>query len=278
MKGVIQLDNKWEELTRHLEALLRLRTFPVAIKLLEDKEELAKNKWVRRPPKKSTLCQLITIVRTYDWTVGATADDFDLPMCASIIGLAECPEKVKDGTFRSLVWCKTKEDGKKFEDSIPKIPTGKYQAVILAPLVYGPFEPDIILIYGNPAQMILIINAIQFEDYERLQFFCVGESSCSDAIAQCYLTGKPSLTIPCYGERRYGHAQDDEMVIALPPNVLEKVDRNLQELYKRGVCYPISYYGAEADPSPGMPPSYQQLIQGDDVTELGIPPRRITRW
>ena len=27
-------------------------------------------------------------------------------------------------------------------------------------------ETDIVLIYGNPAQLILLINALQFEDYE----------------------------------------------------------------------------------------------------------------
>ena len=35
---------KWESLVRHLEAILRLQTFPVAIKHLEDAEGLAKNK------------------------------------------------------------------------------------------------------------------------------------------------------------------------------------------------------------------------------------------
>lgn len=149
-----------QTMVRHLEALLRLKTFPVALKLLENPEELTKNKWIRRPERKTTLCQLITIVRTFDWTMGATADDFALPLCASILGLAECPEEIKDGTIRSLTWCKTKEDGKKCEDSIPKIPVGKYKAVVLAPLVYDPFEPDMVLIYANPAQMILIINAI----------------------------------------------------------------------------------------------------------------------
>jgi uncharacterized protein (DUF169 family) len=176
------------------------------------------------------------------------------------------------------VWCKTKEDGKKFEEAIPRIPGGKYKAVILAPLVYSSSDPDIVLIYANPAQMILIINALQFEDYERLQFSCVGESSCSDAIAQCYLSGKPSLTIPCYGERRYGHAQDDEMVMALPPKDVEKVERNLEELYKRGICYPVSYAGSQLDISPVMPPSYQIFTQGEKVEGLGVPLRKITRW
>ena len=129
------------------------------------------------PNRNCTLCHLINPVRNSDWTVGASAEDFPLFMCSSIIGLKkfdEPPGVVKDRTFRSLVWCKTKEDGRKCENSIPRIPRGKYKAIVLAPLVYDPFDPDMALIYANPAQMILIINALQFEDYERLQFFCVG--------------------------------------------------------------------------------------------------------
>jgi len=271
---------KWGTLVRRLEALLRLKTFPVAIKLLEDPEELARNRWLRRP-KKLTLCQLISIVRTFDWTVGVSADDLSSE-CASIVGLLDfndLPEELKNGTFRSLVWCKTKEDGRRFEEAIPRIPAGRYKAIMLAPLVYDPFDPDIVLIYANPAQMILIINALQFEDYERLQFFCVGESSCSDAIAQCYLSGKPSLTIPCYGERRYGHAQDDEMVMGLLPKHVEKVEKNLEELYKRGICYPVSYAGSQLDVSSVMPLSYQQFFsQGEGVEGVEVPLRKITRW
>lgn len=268
--------DKWQNITRKLEALLRLRSFPVAIKLLENAGDLAHYKWARRPPEKLTLCQILSIVRTADWTVGATADDL-LPGCASIVGMAGVPDQVKDGTFRSQVWCKTKEDAAKCENEIPRIPP-KYQAIVLAPLVYDPFEPDIVLIYGNPAQMILLINAIQFEDYERLQFHCVGESSCSDAIAQCYLTSKPSLTIPCYGERRYAGTQDDEMVIAIPPNTLDKVERNLESLYERGISYPIPSLAAQTNPIAAMPPGYQQLMRGEKIEGLGLPPRKITRW
>ena len=276
----METKSKWETLVRRLEALLRLKTFPLAIKFLEDPEELSKNRWVRRPDKNLTLCQLISIVRTFDWTVGVTADDLNLE-CASIVGLVDfndLPEALKDGTFRSLVWCKTKQDGKKFESAIQRIPAGKYKAMTLAPLVYSSSDPDIVLVYANPAQMILIINALQFEDYERLQFFCVGESSCSDAIAGCYLSGKPSLTIPCYGERRFGHAQDDEMVIGLLPKDVEKVEKNLEELYKRGICYPVPYAGAQVDISSVMPPNYQILSEGTSIEGVEIPLRKITRW
>jgi len=270
-------EKKWAPVVRHIEALLRLKTFPVAMKFLENAEELGQNKWVRQLDKQLSLCQLITLVRYFDWTVGATAKDVT-PVCASVIGLAECPAEIRDGSYRTLQWVKTKEDGKKYEDSIPRIPTGRFQAVVLAPLVYDPFDPDMVLIYGNPAQMILIINAIQFEDYERLQFFCVGETSCSDAIAQCYLSGKPALAIPCYGERRFGHAQDDELVIALPPQTVKKVERNLQELYGRGIRYPIPFSGALQSLLTSMPAGYQKLASGEKIDDLGIKPGEITRW
>ncbi len=252
----------WEKLVRRMELLMRLKSFPVAFKMLEKKEELDTIPFVRRPEKKVSLCQLITQVRCNDWTVGADLDNFIGPMCPSIIGLTELPQQgFMDGTFRSIVWTKTKKDGQKFEQSIPRMPSGKYEAVAMAPLVYKPFEPDIVLIYANPAQMMLLINALQFEDYEVMQFFCVGESSCSDAIARCYLTGKPSMTIPCYGERRYGHAQDEDLVMALPADKMEKALAGLEILYRRGIRYPISYAGAESDLSTAYPGSYGEMSQ-----------------
>jgi dephospho-CoA kinase len=247
----------WEKPIRRLEMLMRLKSFPVAFKLFEDKEALSEIPFMRRLAHKSTLCQMTNLVRNFDWTVGADADDFMSVMCPSIIGLAEIPTFMKDGTFRSIVWTKNRADGKKYENGIPRVPVGKYEAVAMAPLVYNPFDPDIILIYANPAQMMLLINAIQFEDYEVMEFFCVGESSCSDAISRCYLTGKPSLTIPCYGERRYGHAQDDELVMAIPVDIIDKTLSGMEALYNRGIRYPISYAGAESDIAGEFPQAYQ---------------------
>jgi len=255
----------WEKPIRRMELLMRLKSFPVAFKLLENKEGLKDIPFMRRLENKATMCQMITLVRNFDWTVGADVDDFMSPMCPSIIGLTELPDIFTDGTFRSIVWVKTKEDGKKFEDGIPRVPTGKYEAVAMAPLVYNPFDPDIILIYANPAQMMLLINALQFEDYEVMNFYCVGESSCSDAIARCYLTGKPSMTIPCYGERRYGHAQDEDLVMALPADMLDKALLGLESLYRRGIRYPISYAGAEQDLASAFPGSYGELDELDNI-------------
>lgn len=266
----MELKTDWEKMIKRMEHLMRLKSFPVAVKMLEKAEELDTIPFLRRVDKKATLCQLIAQVKNFDWTVGAKADDFLISTCPSIIGLADIPETHKDGTFRSIIWTSTKEEGSKYEAGIPRLPMGRYKAIAMAPLVYKPFDPDIVLIYANPAQIMLLINALQFYDYEVMEFYCVGESSCSDAIARCYLTGKPSLSIPCYGERRYGHAQDDEMVMAVPADKMNKALRGLEALYRRGVRYPISHAGAELDVAPAFPVSYKELdnimarIKGDD--------------
>lgn len=259
----------WEKPIQRLERLMRLRSFPVAFKLLEDKGALSEIPFIRRIQHKSTLCQMLNLVRNFDWTVGADKDDFISVMCPSIVGLADIADFMKDGTFRSIVWTKNRADGKKYENAIPRLPVGKYEAVALAPLAYNPFDPDIVLIYANPAQMMLLINSLQFEDYEVMQFYCVGETSCSDAIARCYLNQKPALTIPCYGERRYGHAQDDELVMAIPAKMMDKALRGMEALYRRGIRYPISYAGAEGDVTPSFPQSYESadfisMIRGND--------------
>jgi len=72
---------------------------------------------------------------------------------------------------------------------------------------------------------------------------------------------KPSLTIFCYGERRYGHAQDEDLVMAVPVDMMEKALRGLETLYCRGVRYPISYAGAEQDLAQAFPGSYGSMGQ-----------------
>lgn len=250
-------DIKWSEWTRELERLLRLKTFPVGLKLYENPDALSENKWLRRPQEKLSLCQMITIVRTFDWTVGGVADDLVTPGCASVLGLSELTEFVTSGEMRSKVWLQSKDDAAKCERVIQRIPFGKYKAFALAPTAYDPFTPDMVLLYGNPAQMSLLVNAIQYDNFERLTFYSVGETSCSDVIGRCFVDKVPALSIPCYGERRFGHAADDELAIGLPVGECARILRNLEILYKKGIRYPISQYGAQVNPYTALDAVYK---------------------
>ncbi len=87
----------WGKSVRRMEQLLRLKTFPVAFKLLENRADLSAIPYMRRVGHKSTLCQLINLVRSFDWTVGADDTDMGGPDVSSIIGLTGMPEFLRMG-------------------------------------------------------------------------------------------------------------------------------------------------------------------------------------
>jgi len=184
----------WAGLTRDMENLLRLRTGPIAYKRLEKVGELAKIPEVIRLDHKATFCQVPAMVRGTGLTVGVTRDDLG-ERCARINGMAPSTEGQVAWETNSFAttWFASVEEARKQMVVYPLVPYG--EAAVLAPLASGKFDPDVILIYGNPAQMMLLMNGLQFKDYERFQFFFIGEGSCADGLAQCYTTGKPALAM-----------------------------------------------------------------------------------
>ncbi len=243
------------ETIRELEGLLRLRTMPIGVKFLEDGKELENIKRLRKMGHRSSFCQIITQSRTAGWTIGVEADDLS-GGCASVFGLIETPKELKDGSAMTGVWFHYQEDARLHQQAIPRVPHGRFKAIAVAPMSADKFEPDVAVIFGLPAQIMLLLNGMQWEGYKRYQFHFVGETACSDSIVQCFNSGEPSLAIPCYGERRYGGVQDDEIVIAVPPKIIGKMVTGLKGLSAAGLRYPIPPYGVQCDPAAGLAKSY----------------------
>jgi uncharacterized protein (DUF169 family) len=239
----------WAGLSQEMERLLRLKTSPVAYKRLEKVEELDEIPELMRLDRHASFCQLPAMARMLGLTVGATRENFG-ERCARINGLAPTTEKEVTWEAEAFAhgWFANVEEARKQMAAYPLVPPG--EAVVVAPLAAGKFYPDVILIYANPAQMMLLMNGLQFKDYERFQFFFIGEGACADSLAQCYTTGKPALAVPCMGERAFGAVTEDELVMALPPAMMAKAVEGLQALKARGIGYPIAYLGPLCDPSP----------------------------
>jgi len=105
--------------------------------------------------------------------------------------------------------------------------------------------------------MILLINGLQWTGYKKLDWGCVGESACADSWGRALATGEPSLSIPCFAERRYGGVMEDELLMAIPPSFLPKIIIGLDALSKNGLRYPIAQYGVNNDVRDGMGVSYE---------------------
>ena len=116
--------------------------------------------------------------------------------------------------------------------------------------------PDIALFYATPGAMMYFINGLQWVGYKRFDWSVVGETACADSWGRALNTREPSLSIPCFAERRYGGVLDDEMLMALPPELIAKALDRHGRTGKSGLRYPFPQYGIQMDVRDGMSKSY----------------------
>jgi uncharacterized protein (DUF169 family) len=240
-----------------LNSLLRLKTSVIGMKLLARAEEMAAIPKLRRPSAVHTTDQIVSMAARLGWTVGITAEDLVGAQCRAVIGLAPQDETWLAGEAYVGVWHATAEDARKRQEALDVVPFGRYQALLVSPLSSGRLNPpDICLVYATPGQMIILVNGLQWSGYKKFEWGVVGETACADSWGRALKTGEPSLSLPCYAERRYGGVPDDEMLMALSPPHLAQAIAGMKALAKNGLRYPIAPYGIQSDVRAGMGVSY----------------------
>lgn len=244
-------------LVADLNTLLRLKTTVIGMKMFADVAEMEAIPKIRRPTAVHTTDQIVSMASRLGWTVGITASDLVGAQCRAVIGLAPQDDKWLAGESYVGVWHGTAEDARKRQEALDVVPAGQYQALVVSPLSSGRLNPpDICLVYATPGQMIILINGLQYTGYKKFEWGVVGETACADSWGRALKTGEPSLSLPCYAERRYGGVPDEEMLMALSPADLAKAVVGMKALAKNGLRYPIPPYGIQSDVRAGMGASY----------------------
>ena len=252
------MDYDWQEIAGELEQLLKLRSIPFGMKLYEDRAEMEAIPRVRRPQAVHTLDQLVGQASRLGWTVGVTSEDLVGAQCRAVVGLgAAKTDDWRSGRSMTGVWFSTQPDAQAHQEAMNCVPDGRYDALAVGPLAAGKLgTPDIALFYATPGAMIYFINGLQWSGYKRFDWSVVGESACADSWGRALTTRTPSLSIPCFAERRYGGVLDDEMLMATPPEHLIKAIDGMRALAKNGFRYPFPQYGVQQDVRAGMAVSY----------------------
>jgi len=246
--------NDTTSLLAELNALLRLKTTVIGMKLFETVAEMAAIPRIRRPKARHTTDQIVSMASRLGWTVGITADDLVGQQCQAVIGLAPRDET---GAKYVGVWHGDAASAAARQQALSVVPHGRYAAMAVSPLETGRLDPpDICLVYATPGQMIILINGLQYRNYRKFDWSVVGETACADSWGRALATREPSLSLPCYAERRYGGVPDEEMLMALTPADLRVAVAGMTALAKNGLRYPIAPYGIQMDPSAGMGISY----------------------
>jgi uncharacterized protein (DUF169 family) len=241
-----------------LERLLKLRTPPFGMKLFEKASDMEAIPRIRRPKAVHAFDQIVGQASRLGWTVGVTADDLVGAQCRAVIGLGNAKDAEWASGRRMVgVWYSTPEDASAHQAAMNCVADGGYEAIVVSPLAAGRLDPpDIALFYATPGAMMYFINGLQWAGYKRFDWSVVGESACADSWGRALRTREPSLSIPCFAERRYGGVLDDEMLMALPPDQLPKAIAGMEALSRNGLRYPFPQYGIQQDVRAGMGVSY----------------------
>lgn len=266
-KDSSQKENCWGDvedydfpyLVESLNRYLKIKTMPIGMKRYRTVEEMEAVPRIRCPSggEKFATDQIVGQCRWLGWTIGVTMDNLMGQQCGAVVGLAPRDKEWLSGDEMHGVWFGTLEDSAAHQEALTCASYGDYAALAVSPLTSQRIDnPDICLIYGTPGQMVSLINGLQYRSYQKYTFTAVGESACADSWGRALATGEPSLSIPCYAERKFGGVQDDELLIALPPSYLPKLIDGLASLDRNGLRYPIPNHGIQKSPLDSIKASY----------------------
>lgn len=240
---------------------IRTATYPVAVKLSPDPVLPEKT---RRPQKAFgyplALCQGVALTRRFGWTMGFLKEDHACPVAHVIMGLAAEPDFIQDGSIVYPLYAETLAAGARTQQATPKMPVGEIGSIVLAPLHRADFAPDVLLIYGNPAQMARLIQGALYKEGGALEAKFAGRGACGGEIVVPYKEQRYNLIIPGGGEKAFAMAADDEMVFAAPWSKVPDLLDGIVATHKAGaVRLPSPFLGTMMKPN--MPKEYGHLAQ-----------------
>ena len=247
---------EWIQLVDQLKNYVRLSNPPVGMKWLRSREELEAIPKVRTHAKHQPPCVIVSHAVQFHWTSACLFENFHANYCRGIHGLFERDEKWHSGEMFRGIWIRDAEGARAHHAALNCVPA-EYYAVVASPLASGRLpEPDVCVLYVTPAQAFMILTGYQYEHYEALDFTFVGESTCSDSWTRTFLTGKPSLALPCYADKKFAGVSEHELRLTFTPQDLQRVARGLAALSGNGLRYPIASYSLSCDILDGLPASY----------------------
>lgn len=248
-----------KELDQTIRDYLRTATYPVAVKIQKD---CTLPPDTRRPLEMLgypiNICQGISMARRYGWTIGYLKEDHACGPAMTVFGLVESPSFIKDGSIIYPLYAKTLEAGAVTQQETPSMPFGAIGSIIMAPLHRTSFDPDIVLVYGNPGQIVRLIQGSLYNNGGFIESRFMGRAACGSEIITPFLEQKCNVTIPGGGEKAFALTCDDEMVFSIPAKDIPGLIEGLIATHKAGASrQPTPFYGVRMKPV--FPEKYNDL-------------------
>ena len=247
-----------KDLNDAIENNVKPATFPVAVRLAKKGEEL--NQRHKHPGADFghpvAVCQGLNIARTFGWTLLFHSADHACPL-ASVAAGHISPDEFLDGTVADL-YQDDPEVAKRMEAVYPRQEMGAVDQIWLSALGRCEYDPDLVIVYGNPAQILILVHAANFGYGEGVKSSSTGRFGCASWIAGVVQSDECEYTIPCSGERVFAGTQDHEMSFMIPRSRFQSVTEGLRIMRKKGTYrYPVPNMNLLG--APHLPARYVEL-------------------
>jgi uncharacterized protein (DUF169 family) len=165
---------------------------------------------------------------------------------------------IKDGSVVYPLYAGNQEAAVVTQNTTPRMPEANTGTIVIAPLHRANFEPDVILIYGNGAQVVRMVQGAIYKDGGYVESRFSGRGCCGSEITIPYSEQKCNVVLPGGGERIFGLTSDDEIAFSIPSSKFESFMEGIIATHKAGAArIPTPIGGLTTEPA--WPHVYQKL-------------------
>lgn len=202
--------NKYGE---DLERILLLPSSPIAVKLLEKKEDIPKE---AVSPKRDrgyqmAQCQAFAASRRDGDTIAMLKQDHRCPSAVMAYGLVKKPESVDQ-----------------WSHPYDTLDYGKYIGILSAPLRSATFLPDVVIVYSDPARLRGLLLSMKTADVPEVRYHFF-PPSCGYSVVNPIKSGKYWVVLPDPGEYQRALTREDELIFCVPQKKMAEMMAGLRQ-------------------------------------------------
>ena len=221
---------------------IRPQSFPVGARFCAGPDDFpAKTKRPKRDLGfQVAICQSVGIARRYGWLLGIAEEDLSCPFAMIAFGYARETPKLNAGEYCAGLYTATPEAGARSEAAVPRLDYSPTRALLLGPLARWEGRLDVVVVYGNSAQVMRLAQAALYHDGGAIESFTTGRIDCSEILIRG--ARQANVVLPCTGDRLFGLTADDEMAFGFPASQAEAIVEGLRETHRSGIRYPTTTF------------------------------------
>ena len=233
--------NKYGE---ELERIILLRTSPIAVKMLKTEADIPEG--AIRPKRDRghhiAQCQAFALSRRQKETIAMLEED---SWCFAPIVAYGLEDKPEEPEYQRFV-------------NFPTFERNKYIGIVSAPLKKANFEPDVIIIYSNTAQLRNMLVSISEKARDRIDYNFF-PPACGYQVVPVMLSGHYVVTLPDPGDYIRALAGEDEIILSVPAARIDELISSLREFEEREASY--THARMLMLPDFPQPPMYQTFFK-----------------